>query len=372
MRLERPRLKSTVEVVADATRVLLVRGAVADLELEGDPRELLRLLEMLDGNRDEDALLRDARERIGPIGREQLDEALGALADAGVLEDAATDARHLAPDDLRRYDRQLRYFGDLVDVSVPRARPQARLRAATVAVLGLGGLGGMAATMLAAAGVGRLIGVDDDVVEVSNLARQALYGEDDLGRPKVDAARDRLRAINGRCAFTGIARRLDSAGAVAAAIDGADFVVAAVDWPAAQIGTWVNEACWAAGAPYVSMSQHPPLIRIGPTYVPGDTGCFACQQAVHRARYPLYDAATAALSDASPAATYAPACGVIGALVANEAIAHLTDVVPMACRGRAAVIDLRTLDVRHEAVPQRPDCPICGGSPAPAPLAAAG
>ncbi|MCW2986652.1 MAG: Sulfur carrier protein adenylyltransferase ThiF, partial [Conexibacter sp.] len=209
-------------------------------------------------------------------------------------------------------------------------------------------------------GVGTVVGVDHDAVELSNLARQVLYGQDDLGRPKVAAARQRLGQLNARSTFVGLERRLDSAAAVADAIAGSDFVVAAVDWPAAHISGWVNEACWAAGIPYAGMSQHPPLVRVGPTYLPGITGCLACQEAAYRRRFPLFDAARAALADDSPAATYAPACGLIGSLVANEAIAHITGLAPVACAGRAALIDLTTLAVSYDDVPRDPDCRICG------------
>jgi molybdopterin-synthase adenylyltransferase len=214
--------------------------------------------------------------------------------------------------------------------------------------------------MLTVCGIGTVVGVDHDHVELSNLARQVLYSEDDLGRPKTEAARDRLNKLNARSEFVGVPRRLGSAQAVADAISGADFVVAAVDWPAAQISGWVNDACFAAGIPYTSMSQHPPLVRIGPTYIPGVTGCHACQEADYRRRFPLFDAAKAALNPDSPAATYAPSCGVIGSLVANEAIAHITGLAPVACAGRAALIDLTDLTVSHEPVPREPECPVCG------------
>jgi bacteriocin biosynthesis cyclodehydratase domain-containing protein len=219
----------------------------------------------------------------------------------------------------------------------------------------------MAATMLTVCGIGTVVGVDHDHVELSNLARQVLYSEDDLGRPKVEAAADRLRKLNARSTFIGVPRRLASRQAVADAISGADFVVAAVDWPATEIASWVNDACFAAGIPYTSMSQHPPMVRIGPTYLPGVTGCHACQEADYRRRFPLFDAALAALSEDSPAATYAPSCGVIGSLVANEAIAHLTGLAPLACEGRAALIDITTLSITHEDVPRDPTCPVCGG-----------
>jgi bacteriocin biosynthesis cyclodehydratase domain-containing protein len=360
---ERPRLKSTIEVVDNGGRLVLLRGGHrdGDVALDGDPRVLIELLRLLDGTRGPAEVLGALRASVAPaLGADDLTEALEALAADGLIEDAAEDARHLDPAGLERYDRQLRYFGDLAGAGVPRAAAQARLEAATVAVLGLGGLGGMAATMLTVCGVGTIVGVDHDVVELSNLARQVLYGQDDLGRLKVEAAAERLNQLNARGRFHGIPHRLDSTAAVADAIAGADFVVAAVDWPADRISGWVNAACWAAGIPYVGMSQHPPLVRVGPTYLPGATGCLTCQEAAYRRRFPLFDAARAAISEDSPAATYAPACGLIGSLVANEAIAHITGLAPVACLGRSTVIDLTTLTVTHEEVPRDPDCATCG------------
>ena len=359
----RPRLKPTIEVIPDRDRLILMRSGRqnGDVALDGDPRVLVELLAQLDGTRGHTEILETLRAGAAPaLTAEDLDEALAALGADGLVEDAADDARHLDPTGLERYDRQLRYFGDLAGAGVSRAAAQARLEAATVAVLGLGGLGGMAATMLTVCGVGTIVGVDHDVVELSNLARQVLFGQDDLGRLKVDAAADRLGQLNVRSRFHGIPRRLDSTAAVAEAIAGADFVVAAVDWPADRISGWVNDACWAAGIPYVGMSQHPPLVRVGPTYLPGATGCLTCQEAAYRRRFPLFDAARAAIADDSPAATYAPACGLIGSLVANEAIAHITGLTPVACLGRSVVIDLTTLAVTHEDVPRDPDCRICG------------
>jgi bacteriocin biosynthesis cyclodehydratase domain-containing protein len=359
-----------VEVLPDRDRLILTRGGLPDRDvaLEGDPVVLRALLDLLDGARSHEEIL--AALHAGPapaLERGDLDEAIALLTSQGLVEDAADDARYLDPDGLERYDRQLRYFGDLAPAGVARAAAQKRLEDATVTVLGLGGLGGMAATMLTVCGIGTVVGIDHDHVELSNLARQMLYSEDDLGRPKVEAAADRLRKLNARSTFIGVPRRLASPKAVADAISGADFVVAAVDWPATEISGWVNEACFAAGVPYTSMSQHPPQVRIGPTYLPGATGCHACQEADYRRRFPLFDAALAALSSDSPAATYAPSCGVIGSLVANEAIAHITGLAPVACAGRAALIDLRTLTVTHEDVPRDPTCPVCGGlTPRPA------
>jgi bacteriocin biosynthesis cyclodehydratase domain-containing protein len=358
-------VKSTAEIVEVADGLVLLRPSgveVRDLKLEGDPGLLRCLLDALDGERLDTEVGAHLRAAGHPAGDDDVAGALAELVACGVVEDAAADAALLSPGALARFDRQLRFFGDLVAPGDPRALAQARLAEATVAVLGLGGLGGMAALLLAACGVGRIVGVDDDRVDTSNLARQVLYGERDIGRPKVDVAAERLVGLNGACAFAPVAQRLGSEEDVAQAIAGADVVVAAVDWPAGRIARWVNAACFAAGIPYVSMSQHPPSVRIGPTYVPGETGCFACQEAGYRHGYPLYDQALAAIADDSPAATYAPACGVIGSLVANEVVGLLTGLPLGACRGRSAVMDLGTLELRYEPVVRDPGCAVCGAA----------
>ncbi|WCB93593.1 hypothetical protein DSM104299_02306 [Baekduia alba] len=351
--------------MTDRDRVVLLRHGHrgGDIALEGDPAVLVELLAQLDGTRGREEIL--AALRAGPVpalSAADLDEALDAMAADAITEDASEDPRHLDEHALDRYDRQLRYFSDLAPAGMPRAAAQARLESATVAVLGLGGLGGLAATMLAAVGIGTIVGVDHDDVELSNLARQILYREDDLGRPKVEAAAEHLGQLNGRTTFRGIAQRLESTEDVARVIAGTDFVVGAVDWPATQISHWVNAACWDAEIPYISMSIFPPLLRVGPTYVPGVTGCRECQETAYRRIYPLYDKAMTVLDSHAPGATYAPSCGVIGSLIANEVVAYITGLHPLTCEGNAFMIDTTTLTVTREAVPRDPDCPVCGTS----------
>ena len=111
----------------------------------------------------------------------------------------------------------------------PRAACQARLREARVVVIGLGGLGAWVLWALAAAGVGELVGVDGDAVELSNLKRQTLYREQDLGKRKALATARTLAEFNSSIPFDAVDRRLEAA-EVAAVVEGADFVVEAADW----------------------------------------------------------------------------------------------------------------------------------------------
>ena len=119
-----------------------------------------------------------------------------------------------------------------------------------------------------------------------------LYSEDDLGRPKVEAAARRLGRLNARSNFVGVPRRLAAAQRSRDAISGADFVVGAVDWPATpDLRLGQRAPASPPASPTRRCRQHPPLVRVGPTYVPGETGCRACQEADYRRRFPLFDVA---------------------------------------------------------------------------------
>ncbi|MET0973945.1 MAG: ThiF family adenylyltransferase, partial [Thermoleophilaceae bacterium] len=151
---------------------------------------------------------------------------------------------------VRRYDRQLRYFGDLAPATVARGDYQRRLAAARVVVLGLGGLGGWTAYALACSGIGTLVAVDGDVVEWSNMNRQILYRETDVGAGKAEAAARALRAFNSDIVVEPITRMLRSQADIEAVVAGADFVVDAADTPVHEIERWVNAACFAQRVPY--------------------------------------------------------------------------------------------------------------------------
>ena len=108
------------------------------------------------------------------------------------------------------------------------------------------------------------------------------------------------------------------------------------------------------------MSHFPPIARVGPLYVPGETGCFGCQEIAYRREYPLFDAVIEQQrAQPSPAATLGPACGLIGGQVGMEVIHLLTGLAPPATKGEAHIYDLRTMEVKREAVVPEPECPVC-------------
>ncbi len=354
--MERPRIRRTLELLssADGDVYVLRPSEGSDLKIEQPDETARALLAALDGTRTLEELERD-------YGADRTRQALGDLGALGLVDDAADDARVPAP--VRaRYDRQLRYFGDLASGPNGASEYQQRLGDARVAMLGMGGLGSWAAYALACCGVGELVLVDGDRVEESNFNRQILYRERDIGRAKVDAAADALAAFNSSCRLDTVDRRLDSTEAVREVAEGADFVVNGADWPAHDIERWVNAACFADRIPFITMSHSPPVARVGPLYVPGVTGCFECQEATYRDGFPLYDELVEQRRGRpSQAATLGPVCAFVGGQVALETVHQLTGIVPPATLGMAHAYDLRTMGVTTEAVPRMPGCPVCGG-----------
>jgi bacteriocin biosynthesis cyclodehydratase domain-containing protein len=355
--LRRPRIKRTTEEIEtpDGDVYLLRPSAENDIRIEQPDAEERRLLAAVDGER----TLEQLREEFGA---KEVDDLMAQLQELEVVEDAADD--ELVPAaELERFDRQLRYFSDIGGEVTP-SECQRRLREAKVAVLGVGGLGGWSAWALACTGVGEMWLIDGDRVEVSNLNRQILYTEADVGLLKVECAAARLRAFNSAAKITTAARRLEGEEDIAEFIDGSDVVIDAADWPAHEIERWCNSACFAAGIPYITMSHFPPIARVGPLYVPGKTGCFVCQEIGYRREYPLFDVAVEQRrAKPSPAATLGPACGLIGGQVAMEVMHLLTGLARPATQGVAHITDLRTMEVKREPVTPEPECPICGKLP---------
>lgn len=356
--MRKPRIKRTTEEIEtpDGDVYLLRPSAGSDIRIEKPDPDERRLLAAIDGERTVEQLRTE-------FGADEVDELLAQLRELEVVEDAADDEL-LAPGELERFDRQLRYFSDVAGGGPTPSQCQQRLREAKVAVLGVGGLGSWAAWALACTGVGEMWLIDGDRVEISNFNRQILYTEAEIGELKVECAAARLRTFNSGMKITATARRLESEGDVAEFISGSDVVVDAADWPAHDIERWCNAACFEAGIPYITMSHFPPVARVGPFYVPGKTGCYVCQEIAYRREYPLFDVvADQRRAKPSPAATLGPACGLIGGQVALEVMHLLTGLSTPSTQGVAHLYDLRTMEIKREEVVPQPECPVCGEMP---------
>jgi molybdopterin/thiamine biosynthesis adenylyltransferase len=171
----------------------------------------------------------------------------------------------LDQNELTRYKRQLIIpdFGE---------EGQGKLKDSRVVIVGVGGLGCVSATYLAAAGVGHITIVDFDVVELSDLNRQILYGEEDVGKKKVIAAQKRLSRLNSKVEITPVFAKITEEN-VLSLIEGARVVVDGLDNSAARL--LVNSACVKQKTAYIygGVSRLRGMVT---TIIPGETPCLAC------------------------------------------------------------------------------------------------
>jgi molybdopterin-synthase adenylyltransferase len=349
----RYRLRPSIEPFVDRHGVLcFVWPGGRDVVVRDPSREDIALVE----------LLKTASHSAGSLATSLGVEAssvqrqLDSLVDAGlVLRRDEPESPPLIGDEAARFSRQLPYLAELGD----EVALQRRIRGASVVVLGCGGLGTWAIAALACIGVGNLVLVDDDVVALSNLNRQILYGRADVDEPKVATSQRWLHAFDPAIDVTSVERRLESATDAAAVIGGADAVVLAADWPPYEIGRWVNAACVDAQVPFIVAGQLPPVLKVGPTYMAGKGACLACHEtALADESYAYEDYVSHRSSDSGTASTVGPASAIAGGMIGLELL-HLLAGRSPATRDFALIMHMQTLEVHRAPIARDPSCTTC-------------
>lgn len=223
---------------------------------------------------------------------------------------------------------------------------QQRLLASHALIIGLGGLGSPASLYLAAAGVGHLTLVDFDTVDLSNLQRQIIHRSADVGRPKIESARDALAALNPEIEITPLPGPLDEAG-LRAAVRAADVVLDCTDNFASRHA--INRACVAERRPLVSAAA----IRLE-----GQLSVFDTRRADSPCYHCLYREDGEVLETCTRNGILAPVVGSLGTLQALEAIKVLLGLgEPLI--GRLLLFDALSFDMRTLRLRRDPACPVC-------------
>ena len=251
--------------------------------------------------------------------------------------------RSLTPEQRDRYSRHL---------LVPEVglEGQQKLLDARVLLLGAGGLGSPTALYLAAAGVGTIGIVDDDVVDLSNLQRQVIHSTDRLGVPKTESAAEAIRALNPDVEVVGYQARLDASN-IMEIIDGWDVIVDGVDnFPTRYL---LNDASVRLKIPVVSAAILGFEGQLS-VFAPYEGPCYRC------------------LFRQPPPAELAPSCGangVLGVLPGTMGLLQATEVIKLIIGagepliGRLLMYDALSATFTELKVRRDPDCPICSREP---------
>jgi len=239
----------------------------------------------------------------------------------------------LSPQELLRYDRQLQVFG---------LEGQRRLKGLSVLVAGAGGLGSFEALYLAAVGVGRLVIVDGDVVDPTNLNRQVLHWAEDIGRPKAVSAAEKVKKFNPFVEVEPVAEPITRDN-VYSLVERVDAVIDGLDnWEARFL---LDEATYRLGKVFVHAGVHGMEGQVVPI-VPGETSCLRCL-----------------LPESLSSPPKVPAVGFVVGMVAAIAVAELVKIftgVGKPNKGRMLIIDALDTEIVKVDLKPRKGC-TCPG-----------
>lgn len=237
---------------------------------------------------------------------------------------------------------EMEYYSRQIMMGEIGAKGQVKLKKSKVCVVGLGGLGSVSSMQLAGMGVGFLRVVDRDVVDVSNLHRQHLYGIDKGGKSKIEAAAERLRSLNPyivveprKCLVNE-----DNAEEI---IQGMDVVVDGLDNMKTRYA--INRTCVKLGVPYVFGAVETTMGNVS-TIVPGKTICLECFYGNRSGKSEIVG-------------VHPSAVNIIASIQVSEVIKLLTDQKPNLVN-KLLNFDLNSLEMNQVAVSKVNSCPVCG------------
>jgi molybdopterin/thiamine biosynthesis adenylyltransferase len=250
----------------------------------------------------------------------------------------------LSEQQLERYSRHI----ILKDVSIDG---QQKIMNGKVLIIGAGGLGAPAALYLAAAGVGTIGLVDGDVVDLSNLQRQVIHFTPDVGKPKVQSAKDKIELMNPDVKVVTYQERVFANNILDIISDqDYDFIIDGTDnFPAKFL---INDACVFTKRPF----SHGGILRYDGqtmTYVPGE----ACYRCIFGFAPPLN-----AVPSCSQAGVLGAIAGMLGTIQAAEALKYLAGTGEL-LTNRLLVFNASNMQFRNVKVKKNTNCPVCGDNP---------
>ena len=356
----RPRIKPIYPVYRlnpSTFRIGAQLGITAEF---GDPEgKLWELAIRLDG-RELAQIIQEMQALFPDLSEEDVVEGIDILNQEGFIEELLPDAERIP----LRYEPNVCYFSRYIDSNGDRYDIQKRISNTTILLLGLGGGGSNILTMLAGLGPKKIIILDYDRVEESNLGRQLLYKESDIGEYKSVAAARAVSAINSQLEIEAHNRKIECPEDVLEYINGVDLVICAIDEPPFVAQRIVNQAIVRAGTPCVFGASQVSRGRVF-SVIPGKTGCFDCLNLHYSMHDPQFLEQFIAFRDINfdpPTIAYAPAIFQLTASIVDEAVRVLTGYAPPRSLGTQYEINFEDgSSFTHPSWPRyEKQCPTCG------------
>ena len=354
-----PKLNSTVSVVKINEHILefFLTNIRQQVRIRVENDLILEIVSSLDGTRTTE----DIANEYG-IELDELNELLNFLRKKGILDNVHSKADFEGYDEYRRVIHFLAEYSHSHEHLVDMWN---NIRNSTVLIVGLGAVGSWVACNLSQSGVGKLILMDKDIVDETNLHRQFGYKSSDVGRMKADALGDRIQAFNPNINIQKEYRFLDDTTLRVFDDQQIDLIINCADKPTVDATSlWIGEYAMKRGIPHIvggGYNLH--LSLIGQTVIPGKTACVKCFQKTLEEENKIDPARVKKLLVKNrKVGSFGPMCSMIASMVGMEAIKVLSKEIMPSNINRRGEFDIYKMDIKYKDYARRNDCEWCGES----------
>ena len=354
-----PKLSSTVSVVRinDSILEFFLTNIRQQVRIKVEDDTILSIVTSLDGQRSVEEIAGEYDVNVG-----ELTDLLNYLRSKGILDNV--DPKR----DFPSYDRFRRVIHFLAEYSHSHEhliKMWERIQGSCVLIIGLGAVGTWVAANLVQSGVKKIVLMDKDVVEASNLHRQFGYTEKDIGRKKADVLEERIHSYASDVQVIKEYRYLDAH--TLHVFDGVhiDLIINCADKPTVdETSLWVGEYAMARGIPHIvggGYNLH--LSLIGQTILPGQTACVKCFKRTLEEENTIDPTRVKKLSVKNrKIGSFGPMCSMIASMVGMEALKVLSGDITPSNINRRGEFDIYSMDIKYKTYGRRDDCEWCGKS----------
>ena len=352
-----PKLNSTVSVVKLNDHILefFKTDTRQQVRIKVKDDSILQLVTSLDGKKSLSQIA--SEQNIDPL---ELQNLLDFLKRKGILDNVEPKS------DFAYYKKYRRVIHFLSEYSISHEhllQMWNNINTATVLIIGLGAVGTWVACNLAESGVGQLILMDGDKVDITNLHRQYGFCENDIGKYKIDVLEQRLLDYSKDIQVLKVPRFLEHDTLENIKVGNIDLIINCADKPNVDTTSlWVGEYCMRHNIPHIiggGYNMH--LSLIGQTVLPGKTACVKCFQTQLETENRIDPSLVKKLAVKNrKVGSFAPMCSLIASMIGMEAIKVLTKYIEPSNINRRGEFDIFTMDIKYKSYEKRDDCEWCG------------
>ncbi|MGE5704933.1 MAG: HesA/MoeB/ThiF family protein [Clostridia bacterium] len=359
----KPRFKGVYSYFEIKPGVIRLGDASHSFELEDENGCIHKMLQLMDGQHTVEQLHQLLLPGFPDLPVDDVMEAVQELNQLGFLYDQAAEEQiGLTPRQRERFKGNLNYFSIFSDLDHAPGTYQAKLLQKKVTVLGMGAFGCSILFNLAGLGVKNVRIVDFDTVGLSNLNRQMLFNEADIGRPKIEVAKEFIGKFYSDMQLEAVSGEIRSTADVLRYAAGSDLVILAADQPLYVLPRWVNEGCVTLGIPYIMGGL---TLRRGTfmTIIPEQTACLDCEMYALGEQHPDLADFLEKVMDHNfilPNMATSPTLQMTTGMIAAEAMKLMTGLDGVQSAGTRVEFDLVSFEKKTTAIARQQQCPTCG------------